>query len=292
MINKKKLSIIAGIIFIIGIVGSLFTYRSIATVPISEEKVINNNNVSSVIIDTNNVRVNINPTTENNMKVTLDGEVNPNIKRTLATDKKGSTLLISYKEKQQSWFNFNFNISEVLVPLTLNVYLPEKQYDSLKISNNNGYVSAKQQNTTHFDINTSNGRVELREINSQKINAETNNGSMDFKDITAQNIHVKSNNGRIMLDHVEGELEGQSKNGSISLKTNELDRNLNFTTHNGKINIETEKEPTNVQFNVSVDNGKANILNKYNGNAVIGKGENQIKLNTHNGSISVKKHGN
>lgn len=290
MINKKKLSIIAGIIFIIGIVGSLFTYRSIATVPISEEKVINNNNVSSVIIDTNNVRVNINPITESNMKVTLDGEVNPNIKRTLATDEKGSTLLISYKEKQQSWFNFN--ISEVLVPLTLNVYLPEKQYDSLKISNNNGYVSAKQQNTTHFDINTSNGRVELREINSQKINAETNNGSMDFKDITAQNIHVKSNNGRIMLDHVEGELEGQSKNGSLSLKTNELDRNLNFTTHNGKINIETEKEPTNVQFNVSVDNGKANILNKYNGNAVIGKGENQIKLNTHNGSISVKKHGN
>ncbi|NUC17543.1 hypothetical protein EXW28_16895 [Bacillus mycoides] len=290
MINKKKLSIIAGIIFIIGIVGSLFTYRSLATVPISEEKVINNNNVSSVIIDTNNVRVNINPTTESNMKVTLDGEVNPNIKRTLATDEKGSTLLISYKEKQQSWFNFN--ISEVLVPLTLNVYLPEKQYDSLKISNNNGYVSAKQQNTTHFDINTSNGRVELREINSQKINAETNNGSMDFKDITAQNIHVKSNNGRIMLDHVEGELEGQSKNGSLSLKTNELDRNLNFTTHNGKINIETEKEPTNVQFNVSVDNGKANILNKYNGNAVIGKGENQIKLNTHNGSISVKKHGN
>ena len=168
MINKKKLSIIAGIIFIIGIVGSLFTYRSIATVPISEEKVINNNNVSSVIIDTNNVRVNINPTTESNMKVTLDGEVNPNIKRTLATDEKDSTLLISYKEKQQSWFNFN--ISEVLVPLTLNVYLPEKQYDSLKISNNNGYVSAKQQNTTHFDINTSNGRVELREINSQKIN--------------------------------------------------------------------------------------------------------------------------
>ncbi len=290
MINKKKLSIIAGIIFIIGIVGSLFTYRSIATVPISEEKVINNNNVSSVIIDTNNVRVNINPTTESNMKVTLDGEVNPNIKRTLATDEKDSTLLISYKEKQQIWFNFN--ISEVLVPLTLNVYLPEKQYDSLKISNNNGYVSAKQQNTTHFDINTSNGRVELREINSQKINVETNNGSMDFKDITAQNIHVKSNNGRIMLDHVEGELEGQSKNGSLSLKTNELDRNLNFTTHNGKINIETEKEPTNVQFNVSVDNGKANILNKYNGNAFIGKGENQIKLNTHNGSISVKKHGN
>lgn len=190
MINKKSLSIIAGIIFIIGIIGSLFTYRSIAAVPISEEKVINNNNVSSVIIDTNNVRVNINPTTDSNMKVKLDGEVNPNVKRTLATDEKDSTLLISYKEKQQSWFNFN--ISEVLAPLTLNVYLPEKQYDSLKVSNNNGYVSAKKINATHFNINTSNGRVELREINSPKIIAEANNGIIDFQDILAQNIHVKS----------------------------------------------------------------------------------------------------
>lgn len=161
MINKKSLSIIAGIVFLIGIIGSLFTYRSIAAVPISEEKVINNNNVSSVIIDTNNVRVNINPTTDSSIKVKLDGEVNPNVKRKLATDEKDSKLLISYKEKQQSWFNFN--ISEVLAPLTLNVYLPEKQYDSLKVSNNNGYVSAKKLNTTHFNINTSNGRVELRE---------------------------------------------------------------------------------------------------------------------------------
>lgn len=241
----------------------------------------------SVIIDTNNVRVNINPTTDSNIKVKLDGEVNPNIKRTLAMDEKDSTLLISYKEKQQSWFNFN--ISEVLAPLTLNVYLPEKQYDSLKVSNSNGFVSIKKLNTTHLNANTNNGRVELREINSPKIIAETNNGIMDFKDILAQNIHVKSSNGRIMLDHVEGEIEGQTKNGSLTLKTNELDRNLNFTAHNGKINIETEKEPINVQFNVSVDNGNANILDKYNGNTVIGKGENVIKLNTHNGNITVKK---
>ncbi len=168
------------------------------------------------------------------------------------------------------------------------IYL-KKQYESLKVSNNNGYVSAKKLNATNFNINTSNGRVELREINSPKIIAETNNGIMDFKDVLAQNIHVKSNNGRIMLDHVEGEIEGQTKNGSLTLKTNELDRNLNFTTHNGKINIETEKEPTNVQFNVSVDNGRANILDKYNGNTVIGKGENVIKLNTHNGNITVEK---
>ena len=108
MINKKSLSIIAGIVFLIGIIGSLFTYRSIAAVPISEEKVINNNNVSSVIIDTNNVRVNINPTTDSSIKVKLDGEVNPNVKRKLATDEKDSTLFISYKENNRAGLTLIF----------------------------------------------------------------------------------------------------------------------------------------------------------------------------------------
>ncbi len=38
-----------------------------------------------------------------------------------------------------------------------------------------------------------------------------------------------------------------------------------------------------------MDNGKVDILNKYDSNAVIGKGENIIKLATHNSSISSSK---
>ena len=56
-----------------------------------------------------------------------------------------------------------------------------------------------------------------------------------------------------------------------------------------KLRLQTKKEPSDVQFNVSVDNGKVDILNKYDRDAVIGKGKNMIKLATHNGSISVIK---
>ncbi|MBA2871195.1 DUF4097 and DUF4098 domain-containing protein YvlB [Anoxybacillus calidus] len=287
MINKKKLSIIAGILFIIGIAGSLITYRFVAPEPFSEEKVINNKQVSIVNIDTDNVRVNISPATDNMVKVTLDGKTSYNIERSFASNVKDSTLFITYNEKQRSWINLD--IFDVLEPITLNVYLPEKQYDSLKVSSDNGYIFVKQLKVTHFDINTDNGRVELKDIYSQNIHAESNNGRMDLKDIMAQNIQVKTDNGRIILDRVEGKLEGKTNNGSISLITEELDRNINFDTNNGSISIKTEKEPTNVQFNVSVGNGKVNILNKYNGNAVIGNGENLIMLTTHNGSISVLK---
>jgi DUF4097 and DUF4098 domain-containing protein YvlB len=88
---------------------------------------------------------------------------------------------------------------------------------------------------------------------------------------------------------VQGSLKGETHNGSIALETKELDRDIDFKTNNGKIKITTKKEPSNVQFNVSVDNGKVDILNKYDSSAVIGKGKNIIKLATHNGSISVIK---
>ncbi len=88
---------------------------------------------------------------------------------------------------------------------------------------------------------------------------------------------------------MEAHLEGETHNGSITLETEELDRDIDFKTHNGKIKITTEKEPSDVQFNVSVDNGKVDILNKYDRDAVIGEGKNIIKLATHNGSISVTK---
>lgn len=44
-----------------------------------------------------------------------------------------------------------------------------------------------------------------------------------------------------------------------------------------------------VAFDVHVDNGRINILDKYEGNTVIGKGTHVIKLTTNNGRVTVTK---
>ncbi|WEG13230.1 DUF4097 family beta strand repeat-containing protein [Pullulanibacillus sp. KACC 23026] len=286
MKNKKRLSIFAGILIVIGIVGSLASFHSTDPVPVSDKKVISNNTISNVMIDTDNARVNIYPSKDKNIKVTLEGKVSANIKRLLTTNVKGKTLRVTYNEKQLSWFNFDFT---ALRPLTLAIYLPEKQYESVGVKSDNGYVTAESLNTTHAEIHTDNGRVFIRDSHTQTMTAESNNGLMNLTNIKAQSVQLKTDNGRLNLDHVDGKLEGESHNGSISLITKDLDRTIDFTTDNGRITIKTEKDPTNVQFNVSVDNGKINILNKYTGNAVIGKGKNSIQLTSHNGSISVQK---
>jgi hypothetical protein len=60
---------------------NLFSYRSISAKPISDEKVINNKKVSMVHLDTDNSRVNLYPTTDQNIKITLKGKTSSNIKR-------------------------------------------------------------------------------------------------------------------------------------------------------------------------------------------------------------------
>ncbi|AVX09660.1 MULTISPECIES: DUF4097 family beta strand repeat-containing protein [Priestia] len=287
MLNKKKLSILAGILILVGIIGSLLTYRAIDPEPISKEKVINSNQVSKVNIDTDNTRVHVYPIKGDNVKVTLKGETSPNIKRDFTTAVKNSTLFISYNEQQRSWVNFD--IVSVLKPLSINVYLPEKQYNSLGISSNNGYVSVKKLRAADVSIGANNGRVELEDIDSQNLNTSVHNGLTSIKNAAAKTVQAKVNNGKITLSNVQGSLKGETHNGSIALETKELDRDIDFKTNNGKIKITTKKEPSNVQFNVSVDNGKVDILNKYDSSAVIGKGKNIIKLATHNGSISVIK---
>ncbi|MED4045332.1 DUF4097 family beta strand repeat-containing protein [Priestia aryabhattai] len=287
MLNKKKLSVLAGILILVGIIGGLLTYRAIDPEPMSKEKVINSNQVSKVNIDTDNTRVHVYPIKGDNIKVTLKGETSPNIKRDFTTDVKNSTLFISYNEQQRSWVNFD--IVSVLKPLSINVYLPKKQYNSLKVSSSNGYVSVKKLLAEDVSIRANNGRVELEDIDSQNLTTSVHNGLTSIKNARAKIVGVKGNNGKITLSNVQGSLKGETHNGSIALETEELDRDIDFKTNNGKITITTEKEPSNVQFNVSVDNGKVDILNKYDRDAVIGNGKNIIKLATHNGNISVIK---
>ncbi|MBP0724986.1 DUF4097 family beta strand repeat protein [Bacillus sp. RG28] len=267
MVNIKKVSIIALFLLIVGTVGSLLTFRTAnKTESVSIEKVIDNQNITSVQLESDNAEVKIIPTNDTVAKVTLSGRGKSDTKQSLSAKVNGNTLSIKQGYQQFKFYTFDF----VSTKLTLKVFLPEKQYNSIKIYNDNGLV----------------------ELNNMKINrltASTDNGRVKIKNITSISTYVESNNGQISLDHVDGKIKGITDNGKISLITKELNHKLNFESNNGSILIQTEKEPTNVTFNTHTDNGSINILGKYNGNAVIGNGDNLIELSTDNGSITVTK---
>lgn len=265
MISIKKISIFALVLLLVGAIGSILTYGTLPKPSsVSEEKVINEQNITSIQVDTDNVGVEIIPTKDQVTKIELSGMGSTGTRQSFSANVNGTTLSIKVTEENINFFSFN------LGPLKLKVYLPEKQYSSLQINSQNGSIQAQQ-------------------MNILDVRAKTNNGRIELKNMISTTVNVESENGKISLDYVEGKIKGKTTNGQIAVQTKDLDRMMELNTENGAISIRTGKEPTNVKFDARVQNGHINILDQYNSNAVIGKGENIITLTTKNGAITVSK---
>ncbi|WMX56309.1 DUF4097 family beta strand repeat-containing protein [Peribacillus sp. R9-11] len=264
MVNIKKLSIIALVLLLVGVVGSLFTFSQVTDKESTTEKKSITDEVTDIQVISDNAAVEIIPTTGTETSVELVSKGVDVSKLNFSADVEGKKLAIKLKDKRS--FSFGFQIQS----LHLKVYVPEKAYKS-------------------FVVKSDNGKVQMAELEIKNLNVESQNGRVELNDIVTEKVEVKSANGRVDLNNVEGNLVGSSNNGKISLVTKDLDRNIQLESDNGKIMIKTDKEPTNTTFDVHVDNGKIDILNKYEGNVVIGKGENMVKLETNNGKIEIIK---
>ncbi|MGG4265460.1 DUF4097 family beta strand repeat-containing protein [Peribacillus simplex] len=264
MINVKKLSIIALVLLLVGVIGSLFTFSQVMDKETTTEEKTISEIVTDVQVDADNAAVEIISTKDKDTRIELVSKGVDVSKLDFSADVEGKKLSVTLKDKQT--FSFGFQIQS----LHLKVYVPEKSYKS-------------------FVVKSDNGKVQMNELEIKNLYVESENDRVELNDIVSEKVEVKSANGRVDLNNVEGNLVGSSNNGKISLVTKDLDRNIQLESDNGKIMIKTDKEPTNTTFDVHVDNGKIDILNKYDRNVVIGKGENLVKLETNNGKIEVTK---
>ncbi|PKF86232.1 hypothetical protein CW306_22865 [Bacillus sp. BA3] len=264
MINVKKLSIIALVLLLIGVIGCLFTFSQVTDKETTTEEKTISEIVTDIQIDTDNAAVEIVPTKDKETRIELVSKGMDVSKLDFTADVEGKKLSVQLKDRRT--FSFGFHIQS----LHLKVYVPDESYKS-------------------FAVETDNGKLQISGLKSEDLNVRSQNGRVELNDIITEKIEVKSANGKVELNNVEGKLVGSSNNGKITLVTKDLDREIDFESNNGKIMIQTENEPTNTTFDVHVDNGRVDILGKYEGDTVIGKGENLVKLETNNGKIEITK---
>ncbi|WP_071458855.1 DUF4097 family beta strand repeat-containing protein [Bacillus massilinigeriensis] len=264
MTSIKKLSILALFLLVIGAVGCLFTFSQVTNMGVNKEIKSIADEVAEVEVISDNAAVEIIPTADTKTSVELLSKGVDVSQLSFSADVKGKKLKVILKDQR------SFRIGLQIQSIVLKMYVPEKLYKSFSVKNDNG-------------------KVQMAELDIKSLNVQSQNGRVELNDIKSEKVEVKLANGEIDLNNVEGNLIGSSNNGKISLVTKDLDQNIHLESDNGRIAIKTDREPTNATFDVHVDNGKIDILNKYNGNAVIGKGENLVKLETNNGNIKVTK---
>ncbi len=264
----RKLVLLGVALFVIGIAGSLLTLKSVTTQaaePLSKE-ITYTQTIQNLEVFCDNAHVILKPTTAHQTRVNLTGHMPKNKSYTFNTSVQDQTLHIQLKNKWSGFLDF----TSFTQKLTLTVYLPKKTYETLKVLTNNGQVA-------------------IQNLSSDTIETTSHNGLLTLTNTTSKTVTAQTNNGKIILDHVVGTLNGHTNNGAIYLNTSNLDQTMTMACDNGKITIQTDHDPTDVRFDVHVDNGHTNILNKYNDSAVIGNGDHVIKLTTNNGSIDVTK---
>lgn len=285
MLNVKKIAVIALALLLVGVIGSIFTVRSVlGSDVISETIEINDEAFDQIAIKTNNATVELLPTDDETTTVEFTGNRKNDQKYDVNADVDGNLLSITVKEKWLKFFSFDFSFSSP----TLTVHVPEKEYETIQIDTDNGRVDANELEANEVNITTSNGRAYASGLEVNEINVITNNGRIELKDIKSTVVTSEADNGEIRLENVDGKLTGSTSNGKITLITEHLDRPIEFRTSNGRIHIQTENEPTNALFDVKVDNGKVRIFGDSNWDTVIGDGDNLIKLTTNNGGITVE----
>lgn len=106
-----------------------------------------------------------------------------------------------------------------LVQVHLDLYIPKKQYRSLKVKLVNGSFQADQLDMKEIGVKSTNGKINLTKSTAEKVEVETVNGQIYLNDITAEKVETETLNGRIYVDGEIVQVEAQSLNGNIALTT-------------------------------------------------------------------------
>lgn len=266
MRNLKWLMLFAFIFLIIGGAGSLFTFNAtFANEDATEKEEVDMQTITTIDVSSSNEEVILKETDGKTATIEWTGKVKKDTTDRLSTQTDGDTLTIDMKQEELKLFSFGFDFYQGKLVISL----PKKVYEAISVQNANGSIHVTHTQADKLDIMTNNGTINLQQLATNAIQAETANGKVIVKNVT-------------------GDITGHSNNGSLTLITPELDRNVDLKTNNGKITVQTEKVPTNAKVEADTDNGSIEIFGEEIHSKIYGNGDQHIKLKTNNGSITME----
>lgn len=164
------------------------------------------------------------------------------------------------------------------IMIKLDVNLPNKCYDKIKLktsngriqiegftlenllcNTNNGSISASDICSDNTELLTQNGRIFMERIACPSIMAKSTNARITAENITGENLTLSTVNGRIILSNIDSNIiTGSTSNGSIEIE-GVNSKKIKLDTSNGKIRckyIEIEKID---ELNLSTSNSNIDV---------------------------------
>lgn len=264
MKTTSKIALSAVGLIAIGVIGGLLSYKNEDPEPFKLEETANQS-FTSIKANASNSKIIIKKTKGTEAKAVLTGDKKANRKIKLNTKVSNDEWKISAKDQGHSFFSLSF----MTETRKLIIYLPEQDYKNIF-------------------ARTDNGRVIIQGIASKSITAESDNGRIDIEGSTAKRLEAHTSNGKITFKNTKGELYARADNGRIDYIGKTIDHNLDFAADNGRLQINLEHKPDQLNVDARTDNGRVTIFGEKfkNGTSIQGNGP-TVKLRTDNGKIDM-----
>ncbi len=166
---------------------------------------------------------------------------------------------------------YNSNIS-----IKLEVSLPEKKYNEIKLNTSNGKIYASELNSNSMNCITSNSSIDILGGNIELLDLTTKNGKIEIKDMVSSSIKSYTTNSGIYLTNINSStIDAKTGNSKIILNNIKSD-NVICKTSNSTIDAKSIDAP---YITLTTSNGKIILsqINTYNAR--------EITLITSNSSI-------
>lgn len=255
---------------IIGLIGMIFTAKSFfARQTLSDAQSYPSEPIDQIIVDSNYANVKILSTDEDNIIVTLEGNVKEEGKRSIdeivSINENAGKLSI---DATRSWFLnisfFNFKLHD---REDLTIYLPEKYYERVMITN---------------DV----GKTTVNNVAIDQLVVENSVANTIIENVTAKMITAGNNVGNIRLTNSTGKVHAENDVGNISIESNEINDDLTFKSNVGKIELLIPDIPNDITFKANTSLGSVKIFGE-NGSYINKYAEYIVSMTTDIGNITV-----
>src|SRR5699024_7210280 len=162
-----------------------------------------------------------------------------------------------------------------------------KSYKSIDITTMDGKVVVQDATIQTITASVGDGVLEMENVTGTSLIMELRDGKIAGKGMRINNIdanmldellsfaHIESDDikavtvdGKIQMKDVSGNLDAKVRDGTISLKTNHVERQMTLMAEDGNIHIDSDKAPENVEFDVDVSDGFVDLFGKYNASTI------------------------
>jgi len=266
--NFKKLVFLALLLIVIGIAGTAMVGHGSGGGITTLEEVADVTDVNHINIRTENQRVRVRSTTEDQARVVSSGMPTD---ATLTVEVLDDVLEVEVRMPRHNIrIGINFgDFRSLATPPSLDVYLPLEIYNSIRVTTTNSRIDVSDVTATEIEARTTNGRIEASHLETEEILLETTNARVEVRDVVGD-VRVRSSNGRIDFH-----------NPTIA-------QEVNLQTTNGRIDVNLTEVPEHADFSLSTTNSRTRIFGENRTHQTFGDGTYEVRLQTTNGRITVE----